>query len=251
MSTINNILNTFEPITLSEMDSVKLLDRMDTKFTFNASKLPAFLNELKNDYKALDVCGIQMSRYETLYFDTPNLELYIKHHNGKQNRYKVRYRKYADSNINFFEVKFKTNKGRTIKNRVKRTEIHEEIQGKSTNLLNEKTPLQAELLKPVLWIYYTRITLVNKHSAERLTLDLNLNYKHDNDEIAYPALVIAEVKQDKSGTSPFISLMRKNHISDVSISKYCFGIISLYKGIKKNNFKEKLIEINKICHGNN
>ena len=41
------------------------------------------------------------------------------HQNKKLNRYKIRQREYLISDISFFEIKFKSNKGRTIKKRIK------------------------------------------------------------------------------------------------------------------------------------
>lgn len=250
MDGLNDILNTFEPITLDEMESVNLLDRTDTKFTFVASQLVPFLKELTQDYRVLEINGIRINKYETLYFDTPELKLYTLHHNGKLNRYKVRFRKYADSGLNFFEVKFKNNKGRTIKNRVKRKEFHEDIEGKSEQLLLEKTPLLAGNLKPAIWVNYSRITLVSKNTTERLTIDVGLNYKNNTNTKAFPNLVIAEVKQYNFYNSVFFNLMRKSKISDISISKYCLGIVCLYKQIKRNNFNLKIRNINKLYHEN-
>ncbi len=248
MEAIKNILNSFDHITLAEMDSVKLMDRTDTKFVFSETELNKILEELKVDYKILDINGNRISKYESLYFDTPKFDLYHKHQSGKLNRYKVRYRKYVESNLNYFEVKFKNNKGRTIKDRVKQTTIDSTIQSKAQDLLNEKTPLTSQDLEAKIWVNYSRITLVNKNSPERVTLDLNLHFKNGEQIKQIENLIIAEVKQDKASKSPFIKLMKKNHIRIGSISKYCFGIISLFEKIKQNNFKPKLIPIKKITH---
>ena len=43
MTTINNILGTFAPITLEQMSSVKLMNRTDTKFVTNMAKLHLLL----------------------------------------------------------------------------------------------------------------------------------------------------------------------------------------------------------------
>lgn len=248
---LSDILNLFKTITLEEMDNVRLMDRTDTKFVFRSDCLPSLLKEIKDNYRVLEVNGVIPNRYETLYFDSDDYNLYLQHHNGKLNRYKVRYRQYVESNINFFEIKFKSNKSRTIKDRVKRKRIHEDIEGKAEVLLTEKTTLSPSELKPQLWVYYNRITFVNNKGGERLTIDIDLQFKDENGSAEYPEIVIAEVKRGKSSYSPFISLMRKNHISSDSISKYCLGIISLKPGVKKNRFKMKLRTINKLCHEKN
>jgi hypothetical protein len=242
------ILNQFDSISLAEMDSVKLMDRTDTKYVFTESLLPEFINALTPHYRILSVNGNRISKYESLYFDTPNFELFQKHHQGKLNRFKIRFRKYVESDLNFFEVKFKNNKGRTIKDRVKQKYIGDTINDKAELLLNEKTPILKNNLEPKIWVNYSRITLVNKHSPERVTLDLGLHFKNQEQIKHIENIVIAEVKQDKSLASPFIRLMRQYHIREGSISKYCFGIISIFDKIKHNNFKPKLLQLKKIAN---
>lgn len=249
MNTINTILNEFAPITLDEMDSVKLMDRTDTKFVFKKNQLPSILSQLQNHYRILDINGHKISRYESLYFDTTNFELYHKHQSGKLNRYKVRFRKYVESDLHYFEVKFKNNKGRTIKNRVKEKQIDGLIHSKADNLLKEKTPFDSSNLEAKLWVNYSRITLVNKTSPERVTLDINLHFKNDEQLKTIDDIVIAEVKQDKVATSTFIKLMKELHIREGSISKYCLGVITLFNKIKHNNFKPNIILLKKTLYG--
>src|ERR1051325_3446585 len=116
-------LSEFQPITLQEMDGVQLMDRTDTKFVFPIRELPAILEAVKPFYRSLEVSGTRMSKYETLYYDTHDLELYSRHHCGKMNRYKIRARKYVESNLHFFEVKYKNNKGRTIRSEEHTSEL--------------------------------------------------------------------------------------------------------------------------------
>jgi hypothetical protein len=245
---VSDLLCSFEPITLLEMENVKLLDRIDTKFIFNYNRLAIILDNIKEHYKVLNVNGVKQSRYETLYFDTNNFKLYHDHHNGHSRRYKVRYRKYVDSDIVFFEVKYKNNKGRTIKSRINLQSINNVIEGKASKLLKEKTLLVPESLESKLWVNYSRITLVNKISPERLTLDINLQFKKEENEIFYHNLVIAEVKQEKLRPSPFLKVMKKNKVREGGISKYCIGVVALVSNIKKNNFKLNLLTLNKLSH---
>ena len=241
-------LNQFDPITLEEMDGVKLMDRTDTKFTFNIKDLPSILEEAKTYYKILNVEGNRISRYKTLYFDTQDFDLYNEHHSGKLNRYKIRHRTYVESNLGFLEVKFKNNKGRTLKTRIKEVEVPELNTGKAFEFLKKMLPFDPLILLPRIWINYSRITLVNKTSAERLTLDLNLEFEKNGKKQILDQLVIAEVKQDSKVASPFINIMRNKHIRQGSISKYCFGIASSYSEVKKNNFKQKLSNVKKIIN---
>lgn len=246
MENLKNSLAEFTSISLQEMDNVKLMDRTDTKYVFNIDKLSVFLEQLTNDYRILDINGHRISRYESLYFDTKNFDLYTTHQRGKPNRFKIRFRKYVESELHFFEVKFKNNKGRTIKNRVKQNQIDGFITGKAELLLNDKTPFKSDTLEAKFWVNYSRITLVNKNSPERVTIDIDLTFKNNEQDKKIHNLVIAEVKQDKALVSAFVKLMKKYHYREGSISKYCYGVISLFGKIKHNNFKPNLNLLKKI-----
>lgn len=248
MSSLNQILSTFETVSLKEMDSsVKLMDRRDTKYTFHISSLCHVLQKLQQHYKVLDVENHLLSRYKTLYYDTQEFDLYNKHHSGKLNRYKIRHRTYVESQLGFLEVKFKNNKGRTIKTRIKEHDLPQLNEGKSLVFLQKLLPFHPQSLVPKIRINYSRITLVNKHSAERVTIDLNLEFEADDSKKLLDYLVIAEVKQDNKVPSPFVTTMRELSIREGSISKYCFGVASTFNTVKRNNFKQKLLNLEKIA----
>ncbi len=240
----------FEPITLGKMDDVKLLDRTDTKYTFRAEHLESVLESVKDHYYVLEAADTRITDYESLYFDTENLDLYIRHHNDRMNRYKVRYRRYMNSGLSFFEVKFKNNKNRTIKSRVRQPGIEQEITGTAKDLLESKSYIKASQLVPALWVYYSRITLVSKNLDERLTIDLGLSFSNNKLECRFDDLVIAELKQDKfNRNSNFAREMINHRIPERSMSKYCFGITQVVPGVKQNLFKPKLLNLKKILYG--
>jgi len=249
MSHSLEILKSFEPISLAEMDSVKLMDRTDTKFTFNRSQFEDILAEIQNEYRVLEIEGKRLSRYQTLYYDTSNYNLYTKHHNGELNRYKIRHRTYVESNLGYLEVKFKSNKGRTVKQRIKKKDVPFSWENETETFLKQQLPFDPDMLKPIIWVNYSRLTLVNKTSAERLTIDLDLEYIQGDVKKNLNNLVIAEVKQEKRKASPFLKVMKKFHVREGSISKYCMGIaLTTGKQVKKNNFKEKLLNLKHIIY---
>jgi hypothetical protein len=235
-----DLIGEFEPITLREMDSVKLMNRTDTKFLFNIIHLPEILDEIKDQYRVLEVEGKRLSRYETLYYDTAEFEMYRAHHQGRLNRYKIRHRTYVESSLGFLEVKFKNNKQRTIKTRIQIPEAPEGWEESSLNFLNKMQPIDPHRLQPVIWVNYNRHTLVSKYGAERLTLDLSLQFIRNETTRQLDRLVIAEVKQDKRKHSPFMAVMKQRRIREGGISKYCMGIAMTCDAVKKNNFKNKL-----------
>jgi hypothetical protein len=246
---IERVTQLFEPITLSEMEGVKLMDRMDVKYLIPIHFLPEILSDAKQHYKLLEIDNQRICTYQTLYYDTKDLWLYHQHQAGKQNRYKVRSRNYVGSNLQFFEVKFKNNHGRTIKKRIKTNGIDEPyLHAESSAFLSKTCPLEPENLQGVMWVNYTRLTLVSKQNFERLTIDLELTFKNDLKEVQYAQIAIAEIKQEKVGVSPILGILKKYQLKSGSISKYCFGIISLFEGVKQNNFKKHLKRISKVLH---
>lgn len=249
MNNLLAILDRFEPITLAEMDRVKLMNRTDTKFLFTEKQFEMVLQEILGQYKVLEINGKRACRYKTLYYDTASLDLYADHHKGKLNRYKVRHRTYVETDVGFLEVKFKNNKGRTIKDRISESEVPLTWQGENEAFLRKVQPFDPQTLIPVLWVNYTRQTLVHGTDAERLTLDTDLEFVKDGVTRKLEGLVIAEVKQDKRKSSAFIKMMKKYHIREGSISKYCMGVALTFDQVKKNNFKNKLLTLKHILHG--
>ena len=244
---VNKFLQELEPISLKEMDKVALLNRTDTKFIFSIPTLVDTLSKLKQHYFALEINGQRTARYKTLYFDTEQKDLFLQHQNGKKNRYKIRIRKYIDSNLCYLEVKLKTNKNRTIKKRIKIVDFETELSQVSKDFIRDKSSLEPNTLVPALWNDFTRLTLVSKTSQERLTIDINLSFE-SNSKKELNHLVIAEVKREGNSPSEFIKIIKDNHIRSRSMSKYCVGSVFLHKKIKYNNFKRQILAINKLSH---
>jgi hypothetical protein len=243
-----NILEQFGPITLEEMDGVKLMSRTDTKFLLTASQCDVFMEKIKDQYRILEVNGKRISRYRTLYYDTSALDLYNKHHSGKLNRYKVRHRTYVESELGFLEVKFKNNKGRTIKKRINGQIPPVKWEGDEQQFLMQTLPFPPELLIPTIWVNYSRCTLVHKTVPERVTIDLDLEFVKNDTTKKMIGLVIVEVKQEKRGPSTFSGLMKKYHIREGAISKYCLAIAMTGDKVKKNNFKRKLMALKHLIN---
>lgn len=257
MDNLQNTISAFDPITLDEMGNVRLMDRVDSKYVFPIAQLLPLLHEMSSCYRLLEINNIRLHRYESLYYDTPDFRFYSKHQAGKLNRHKFRFRKYVDSGgLTYFEIKFKNNKARTIKKRVKMMEIGNKIEGDAESFLKKITPFSPEIFAPKIWVNYSRMTFVNKFSQERLTVDTNLHYVKAGAEdnpfvVRFPQMVISEVKRDKtSSASPFIRIVRSNGIREGSLSKYCFGVYNLFGDLKKNNFKPRVRFIHKMAQTN-
>lgn len=248
MHSFEEISNSFESTSLKEMDNVKLMNRTDTKFIFNIDKLPNLLNQAKEYYKILEINNSRILDYKTQYYDTKNFDLFITHHNKKKNRYKIRQREYLISDISFFEVKFKSNKGRTIKKRIKTKGLEKALPLKFQEFVNDNSPLTGSKLQTSILNYFSRITLVHKTDNERITIDTNLKYKQEDEKVKLPFLAIAEIKREGYARSDFFNILKENKIYTQSMSKYSIGVLLLNKNLKYNNFKEKLLTLKKIAN---
>lgn len=246
-SNSENILAQYEPISLEEMDRVRLMNRTDTKFAFHFNKLSFFLSEIKSDYQILTINGTNTPHYESLYFDDPQFRFFRDHHNGKGNRFKVRIRKYVESNLYFLEIKHKF-KGRTDKKRIETINFQNKFDSKQKEFILKHLKKDVDLL-PTMWNSFQRITLVHKKINERLTLDFNIKFHFENTEKKFPHLIISELKQEElNRNSPFFVLMKAQCIRPYRLSKYCLGSMELYgeEKLKFNRFKKKLLFLNKI-----
>jgi hypothetical protein len=246
LESIEQIVNQFHPVTLREMDGVELMNRIDTKFVVSLKQLMVILEEVKSSYAILEVNGVRFNHYDTLYYDTDDFLFYFKHHNGKRNRWKIRKRSYLDSQMNFLEVKFKSNQGRTEKQRIGIPDMEGDLNGDEERFVGVKSGIELHL-SPKLDNRFTRLTLVNRELKERITIDLNLSFAWNDNVKSLQNVIIIEVKQQRRNRfSPFVEALKKLHIHEESISKYCLGVALLVPFVKKNNFKEKLLKVNKL-----
>ena len=155
---IENIAKQFEPISLKEMDNVKLMNRVDTKFICSIEQLPVILNDISDRYKILEINKQRIMHYRTKYYDTPDFKMFIAHQNGKLNRYKVREREYVISGLSFLEVKFKNNKRRTLKSRIVKSDNCPDFNIKEVDFLNYKSPFSVDDLEFKLYNNFQRNT---------------------------------------------------------------------------------------------
>jgi len=104
---------------LAELNArAPLLDRLENKYVVSAGAFAQSLDALRNDFDVLAIDGQTTFTYETIYYDTDSLLAYRQHAQGKRRRFKIRCRRYVDSDLYFFEVKLKGSRGRTIKRRM-------------------------------------------------------------------------------------------------------------------------------------
>jgi len=244
-------LSDFNSISLVDLDKVQLLNRKDTKYVFSQNKLLKLLDRLKPFYRILEIEGKRTFTYDNTYFDTDEFFFYTQHHNECRKRFKVRYRKYCETNKQYFEIKVKDNKNRTIKNRIRSANRNGDFDEEEKRLISETIGLSSQHLIPSLDIQFSRITLADNNFNERLTIDTNLSAKNGISSNIFDQLAVSEIKQKRyDPKSDFIQILRGLRIKEMRFSKYCMGMLHVHKDIKHNRFKPKLLRINKILtHG--
>jgi hypothetical protein len=248
------LLEKMTPVTLAEMQSVRLMNRIDCKFVAPTSLFRQLMEGIAPYFKIQANDSRRIAPYRTQYLDTPDLALFVMHHNGKLNRQKIRIRTYADSDVSFLEIKNKNNRGRTIKIRVP---IHfsricsvADLEDSHIRFLNENAAFDAGSLQPSLSGRFDRITLMNNDESERVTIDLNLSFLNHStgNEMQMDNLMILELKQAGRQPSRFRDALCRLRIKPHSFSKYCMGSVLTNPHLKYNRFKSKWISINKIIY---
>ena len=262
--TVEEVLKGFTPITLDEMKEIRLMNRTDTKFVTSRAKLVELLQMAAPEYYAQEIDGRRIGDYYTVYFDTPNYDMFRVHQCGHANRQKLRIRCYVESKQSFLEVKTKNNHKRTKKKRMNMpgfdpTDPRYDIQfgGAESELAECDTFLQqylhydATTLTERIENRFHRITLVNFGKTERLTIDMDLQFNNlvTGQSMKLDNVVIIELKRDGLVPSPILAMLKKLRIKKSGFSKYCIGTAFTYPQLPQNRFKLRLRKIMKIQNG--
>ena len=93
--------------------------------------------------------------------------------------------------------------------------------------------------------------MVNLDLPERLTIDVQLNFDANGNKANLADLGIIELKQaKKSLRTPAGMAIREANIEEMSMSKYCFGLILTNDNLRYNRFKPRLLKLNNLSdHG--
>ena len=246
MQQIQEILDTFESVSLQDLDTVKLQNRIDTKYMLTIQELEQVLREIQKNQKVLEIDDTRLFTYKTVYFDTPDFRFYKDHHNGCINRVKVRCREYVESHLVMYEIKRKLFGTRTDKQRKVIAQLPEQSPQEDYALIGYKR-LNAQPIEKKMTNEFRRITLTNKEFTERITIDLDIRLSNEHETIHLPEIAVIEVKQGKTDVfSHTIQVLKKFGIRESSFSKYAIGTALLEKTLKHNAFKPILLKIEKL-----
>lgn len=254
MENYHKKLSGFSSTTLEGLEVVKLLKRYDTKYLFHRDQLTPVLDFLSGHYEILEIDNRRSFRYLSIYYDSPDLFFYHQHHNRSYDRYKIRCRKYIDSNQCYFEIKQKNNRKKTIKNRLSLNsdfsggELPGELRSFALDNISFANKDFIDNLKPSLIVEFDRLTFADRNSGERLTVDINLTFtgKDSSTGVMYN-LVVAEIKREgRTLNQRFFQFLKTMAIQPTKFSKYCLGLAMTEKNLKYNRFKKYILKINKL-----
>ncbi len=244
---IDDLLLGYDSIDLEGINEVKFMKRIDKKYTFHAKYLEDLLFQIRDDFRVLTISDQRQMLYMTQYFDTPDKQLYLCHHNGKQNRYKIRKRKYAVSGLTFLEIKFKDNKKITHKSRIESSPNLSVISTGEQEFLHENTGYTVLELIPGLFNQFNRITLIDKGFTQRITIDTGIIFVYNDRYQRVENLVVMETKSSSDKANRKIQyILKDREIYPDGFSKYCMGTAILSNSVKKNAFKERIRKIDAI-----
>jgi hypothetical protein len=246
----DNSVDAFSGIPLSEIRDAELQNRIDCKFIFRRELLDQVLQRMQPAYRILEINGIRLQEYDTVYYDDPAYTLYLAHHNERSHRCKLRIRHYSSNNRCFAELKERLNTGRVVKKRMAAENVNQDFPFAlldTANTINGNSIL--ELVRSAR-IKFQRLTFVNDLASERITLDINLKVEDENSSENLPEIVIAELKKFRKGPTVFGNIMQELRVQKRSISKYCLAISLLKNNVRRNNFKPVHLYLNKLKNTN-
>lgn len=222
-----------EPIGLAEVaEGASLQTRVDKKYLVPTQVLASVVRQLGLSLKVLDIDGRRVFGYESVYFDTDDLDFYRDHVMGRRQRNKVRTRLYVDSGLTMLEVKAKGGRGETVKHRMDwDRESLDRIRTSKKELDGEgfvdaylSGRHQATSLRPSLLSRYRRTTFVDVEAGLRLTCDIDLSFGGLGKAVVVPpGRVLVETKSE-SGRSTADRLLHRYGQRDLAVSKYCVGV---------------------------
>ncbi len=245
------------PVSIEELNvAAALWTRVDRKYVLTVAAVDALIDRLDPDIRVLDLDGRRHHRYESIYFDTPDLAAYHLSAWRRAHRFKVRTRTYVDTGECMFEVKLRNAHGNTVKHR-----FDYDI-GKGGRLTDDAltflsgfetlAPLRRQL-HPTLITHYQRTTLLSGASRTTLDMDVTCDLTSDatcdvtcegDDQAVRPRAtfrdrVIVETK-NHGGVGHIDRLLWSIGARPIAVSKYATGMAAIRPELPRNKWHRTL-----------
>lgn len=244
---LSAVTSRFDHATVKMLQARALLRRTDTKFLVPAEMVVWILAGLSNDYLMLPSGNRYFARYDTTYFDTPDLRCFHDHRRGCRPRHKIRVRHYPDRGVSYLEVKSKDTSTETRKHRVRRTFGDDSLGGDGRRFVAMCCDLPVDELEPSMRMQFFRLTLLGKYTEERLTVDLGLDFDGAPPGRDLSGVGIVEVKQRHlQRRTPIMRALRAHQFRQGSASKYCTALALSRPSVRRNQIRPVLRAIERI-----
>ncbi|GAA0604526.1 VTC domain-containing protein [Kribbella sandramycini] len=234
-------------ITLPEVLAEAALQvRVDRKYLLPLETFVELAARLQGTFAALRIDDQTAFRYESVYFDTAEHELYRQHLQRRRRRYKLRTRAYLDSGECSLELKLKGGRSETIKSRVgyplaDRGRLNPDAWNFVAERLHAEYGVRPEPgLAPALKTTYRRSTLVDPTGHARLTCDVDLRFTDARHSVqARPDVVLVESKTaGRAGVAD--QVLRELGARTIQVSKYCVAVALLNPRLRANPWHRTL-----------
>ncbi len=223
-----------------------LLTRVDRKYLLPLAAARDAIEEETRGARILEICGRRSFAYDSVYFDTEDHLSYRLTAQRRRRRFKIRTRTYIDTGSTYLELKTKSGRGSTVKERMEYRPSHRrELTREGRVFLASRLVKHAhdaalvDDLRPSLVSQYERITLVMTDGS-RVTIDQRLRW-HDRNgtTIALPEHLIIESKSLGRPNRLDRALWRAGHRPS-GISKFGTGTAALHPELPSNKWSRTL-----------
>lgn len=235
------------PVGLEELNAEAALQtRVDRKYVVPAGLARQLLATFRTDMRILEMDGSRSFAYDSVYFDTANLDSYLLAARGRRRRYKIRTRTYVDSAVSFLEVKTEGAREATVKERMPyQLEDRARLTVEGLDYVRETLAasvgaMPSGRLGPVLETRYNRTTLYLPESGSRATIDTDVTWQRP----AHAAWVLddAVIVETKSGSTagPLDRHLWAHGVRPSRISKFATGLAALCPDLPANRWNRTL-----------
>jgi hypothetical protein len=244
VTAVDDLAEGFPPVALDDVIRLASLQvRLDRKYVVPVDLVGELCADLGADFHALEMDGRRLFGYESVYFDTPDLETFRAHRQGRRRRFKLRTRTYTDSGDCLVEVKLKDRRGATVKHRLPheialRDRLDDRARAFVAAVLADSAVDPPPDLHPVLRTTYRRATLVDLRAGVRITFDVDLQFGAAGRVEAGPPQVVVETKS--AGSEPAHRAFAQRGMRPVRLSKYCVGIALTHPDLAANRWNRVL-----------
>lgn len=240
---LDRTIQRLEPVSLCQLEAAAaLLTRKDRKYVVPEAMLDALAGGLDPRTRVLEIEGTRTFRYESVYFDTPDLLMYHQAARSRPRRAKVRTRTYVNTGGCMLEVKSRDRAGSTVKYRHPYPiENRARLTGDGRDFVARFEEVGAVgALRPTLTTRYDRTTLLLPDRRSRVTIDTDLEYVDPDDtSLGVIGYALVETKS-ANGPTAVDRILWAAHHRPASISKYCTGLAALRGDLPANKWHRVL-----------